>query len=103
MSEEGGEQLRKRFVRSHLDMVVLRMLSDEPLWGYKLMTSIKENHGVKVGPPVIYPLLDSLEEEGLIKFDEIYEGKRKRKVYSTTPDGIDRIERFKDILIEFSA
>jgi PadR family transcriptional regulator PadR len=103
MSKERCEQLRKRFVRSHLDPIVLRMLVDEPLWGYKLMTRIKENHGVKVGPPVIYPLLDSLVEDGLLQFDEIYEGKRKRKVYSITPDGIERIECFKKILIEFSA
>lgn len=78
------------------------MLSEEPLWGYRLMTKIKEDHDVKVGPPVIYPLLDSLEAHGLVEAKETYEGKRKRKIYNITQEGIERIKHYRSILLEFS-
>ncbi len=81
-------------------MTVLRMLVDEPLWGYRLMTKIKEDHDVKVGPPVIYPLLDSLEAGGLVEAEETYEG--KRKVYDITQEGIERVKYYRSILLEFS-
>ena len=101
-SEDTHRELRKRFVRSFLDLTVLRMLADEPLWGYRLMTKIKEDHDVKVGPPVIYPLLDSLEAGGLVEARETYEGKRKRKIYNITQEGIERVEYYRGILLEFS-
>ncbi len=102
MSEDACKELRKRFVRSFLDLTVLRMLASEPLWGYKLMKMIKEVHDVRVGPPVIYPLLDSLEADGLVECRETYEGKRKRKVYSATPEGAEVVRCFGEILLEFS-
>ena len=78
------------------------MLADEPLWGYKLMTRLRDDYGVKVGPPVIYPLLDSLEAEGLVEVDETHEGKRKRKIYNITKNGMERVEHYRGILLEFS-
>lgn len=102
MSENAHSELRRRFVRSFLDLIVLRMLLDEPLWGYRIMFKMMEAYGIKVGPPVIYPLLESLESEGLLKCNEIYEGKRKRKVYHTTSLGVKKIKQFVDVLGEFS-
>ena len=78
------------------------MLVDEPLWGYRLMTKIKEDHDVKVGPPVIYPLLDSLEVGGFVEARETYEGKRKRKIYNVTQEGMERVNHYISILLEFS-
>jgi DNA-binding PadR family transcriptional regulator len=78
------------------------MLVDEPLWGYRLMTKIKEDHDVKVGPPVIYPLLDSLEASGLVEARETYEGKRKRNIYNVTQEGLERVKHYRSILLEFS-
>jgi len=102
MSEDTHNELRRRFVRSFLDLIVLRMLLDEPLWGYRIMSRMMEAYSIKVGPPVIYPLLESLESEGLLECNEIYEGKRKRKVYNTTPLGVEKIKQLADVLGEFS-
>jgi PadR family transcriptional regulator PadR len=102
MSEDTCKELRKRIVRSFLDLTVLRMLAHEPTWGYKLMTMVKEIHDVRVGPPVIYPLLDSLEADGLVECRESYAGKRMRKVYSATPEGAEMVRCFGEILLEFS-
>ena len=89
-------------MRSFLDLTVMHMLLDEPLWGYRIMSKMMETYSIKVGPPVIYPLLKSLESEGLLECNEIYEGKRKRKVYNTTPFGVEKIKQFSDVLGEFS-
>lgn len=98
--EELCEKLRTRFVRSFLDAVILRMLADEPLWGYRMMTILSESHGVEVGPPVIYPLLNSMESDGLIEGSEVYVGKRRRKMYSATQKGFEYLKCLEKILSE---
>jgi PadR family transcriptional regulator PadR len=103
MSEEesGLEELRTRFIRGFLDLTILRMLQEEPLWGYKMMKVLKDRYGVNVGPPVIYPLLDSMEADGLILAEEVYSGKRKRKVYKVLPKGETMLKNMDRILRNF--
>ena len=100
--EELCEKLRTRFARSFLDAVILRMLADEPLWGYRMMTMLREDLGVKVGPPVIYPLLDSMEADGLIEGSEVYVGRRRRKMYSVTKKGSEHLRCLEKVLSEFT-
>lgn len=103
MSEEepGLAELRTRFVRGLLDVTIMKMLQEEPLWGYKMMGVLKDRYGVKVGPPVIYPLLDSMEADGLILAEEVYSGKRKRKVYRVLPKGETMLKNLDRIIEEF--
>ena len=103
MSEEepGLAELRTRFVRGFLDVTIMKMLQEEPLWGYKMMGVLKDRYGVKVGPPVIYPLLDSMEADGLILAEEVYSGKRKRKVYRVLPKGETMLKNLNRIIEEF--
>jgi len=83
-----------------MDITILRMLEEEPLWGYKMMSMLKERHGIKVGPPVMYPLLELMVADGLIKSEETYMGKRRRKVYSATMKGLKQLDCLKIILSE---
>jgi len=103
MSEEepGLAELRTRLVRGFLDVTVMKMLLEEPLWGYKMMGLLRDRYGVKVGPPVIYPLLDSMEADGLILAEEVYSGKRKRKVYKVLPKGETMLKNMDRILKDF--
>jgi len=103
MSEEepGLAELRTRFVRGFLDVTIMKMLQEEPLWGYKMMGVLKDRYGVKVGPPVIYPLLDSMEADGLILAEAVYSGKRKRKVYRVLPKGETMLKNLDRIIKEF--
>lgn len=93
--EDFCSELKKRFSRSFLDILVLHMVMEENLWGYRIMSLLHSRYGIRVGPPVIYPLLDSMENGGLLKSDEIYKGKRRRRVYRATPEGIGLIKCFK--------
>ncbi len=92
------KELHKRFVRGFMDVIILLMLVREPLWGYKIMTEIWRRHEVKVGPPVIYPLLDSMEAGGLIEGKEVIERRRKRKVYSVTEKGLESLNCMENVL-----
>jgi len=103
MSEEepGLAELRTRLVRGFLDVTIMKLLLDEPLWGYKMMEVLNDTYGVKVGPAVIYPLLDSMEADGLILAEEVYSGKRKRKVYKVLPQGEAVLKNMDRILKDF--
>lgn len=96
--EDACSELGKRFSRSFLDLLILRMLSEERLWGYRIMSLLRSRHEIRVGPPVIYPLLDSMEDKGLVKSEDVYEGKRRRRVYQVTSEGLGLIECFKAIV-----
>ncbi|MFB0558403.1 MAG: PadR family transcriptional regulator [Candidatus Bathyarchaeia archaeon] len=77
------------------------MLEREPLWGYKMMSLLREKYGIKVGPPVIYPLLESMEGDRLIEGKEVYEGKRRRKLFSATQKGIETVKCLENIIADF--
>jgi DNA-binding PadR family transcriptional regulator len=103
MTEEESSlvELQTRFVRGFLDVTVMKMLLEEPIWGYKMMEVLKDRYGIKVGPAVIYPLLDSMEADGLILAEEVYSGKRKRKVYEVLPKGETMLKNMDRILKDF--
>ena len=100
LSEDARGALRRRFARSFLDLLMLQMLRREPLWGYRMMSMLRRDYGVRVGPPVIYPLLNSMEAEGLVESEEIYEGRRRRRVYRATRKGLELIRCFETVLSE---
>lgn len=93
-------EFSRRFARSFLDVTILHMLAYEPLWGYKMMAMLRERYDTKVGPSVIYPLLDSMEADGLVEAKEVYEGRRRRKMYSATEKGLGYVKCLKNILSE---
>jgi len=101
MSEECSA-LRARFARGFMDLTVLRILSGEALWGYRLMSLLEERYGVKVGPSVIYPLLDSMQADGLIESEETLVGRRARKVYRPTKKGLEQLRCLQSVLAEFT-
>ena len=92
--------LRKRFARSFLDLMILRLLVREPLWGYRMMQMLRKEHGIRVGPPVIYPLLDSMEGDGLMESEEVRDGGRRRRVYRATQKGLELVRTFEAVLSE---
>jgi len=61
------EAIIKKHVKTFLDILVLSMLNDEPMYGYKIMAAIHKEFGVLLSPGSLYPLLHMLEEEGLIE------------------------------------
>lgn len=65
--------------------VILKLLKDKPMHGYEVMKELEDHTRgcYKPSPGTVYPTLQWLEDEGLVRCDEV-EGK---KVYSITDAG----------------
>src|SRR5215471_8815088 len=83
------------FIKLH----VLHHASEHPVYGLWLIEELAE-HGYKVSPGTLYPLLHSLEESELLKsYNEIHEGKIRR-YYKITPNGRRHLKKAKLQLLE---
>jgi len=76
-----------KLVKSFLDVIVLTMLLQGPIHGYKLIADIHTLFGVLLSPGSLYPFLYSLEKEQLVNTQQ--EGKRKQ--YVLTSEGRMRV------------
>jgi len=88
----GGHGGRERlFDAGDLKLVILKLLSEQPSYGYQLIKTMEERlaGGYAPSPGVIYPTLTLIEEEGLASVAASETGK---KVYSVTPEGLQLIE-----------
>ena len=86
----GGRRARRGDVRT----AVLRVLSERPMHGYDLMNELRERSGGmwRPSPGSIYPTLQMLEDEGLVRGEE-QEGKR---VYEITDAGRSELQERTD-------
>jgi DNA-binding PadR family transcriptional regulator len=95
----GGGRL---FDAGDLKLVILKLLSEEPSYGYQLMKKMEERlaGGYTPSAGVIYPTLTLLEEEGLASASTSTDNK---KVYTVTPAGLAFLEENKQRLEELFA
>lgn len=95
----GGRRFRWRiFERGDLKFVILRLISEKPMHGYEVMQALEEESGgcYKPSPGSVYPTLQMLEDEGLVRSRET-EGK---KVYEITGEGEKHLEDNVDLVDE---
>jgi DNA-binding PadR family transcriptional regulator len=84
-SRGGNRHQRGRAGRGDVRSAVLSLLADQPMHGYQIIQEIeRRSHGAwKPSPGSVYPTLQQLEDEGLVRAEE-QEG---RRVYRLTEDG----------------
>lgn len=84
------------------NVFLLWLISQEKIHGYAIISKINEiysNMGVKVvHGSTIYPLLHSLENEGLIVSSEEYNGNHKVKSYEITEKGLVTLNSIKKFI-----
>jgi DNA-binding PadR family transcriptional regulator len=82
--------------RGDLKFVILRLISDKPMHGYEVMQALEEESGggYKPSPGSVYPTLQMLEDEGLLRCRE-EEGK---KIYEVTEEGKAYLEEHGDLV-----
>ena len=82
--------------RGDLKFVILRLVSDKPMHGYEVMQALEEESGggYKPSPGSVYPTLQMLEDEGLLRCRE-EEGK---KIYEVTEEGKAYLEEHGDVV-----
>ena len=57
----------ERYVKTFLDLVILSMLRDKALYGYKIISIVHKEFGILLSPASLYPLLHVLEGQKLIE------------------------------------
>src|SRR6058998_2618329 len=87
---------RQWFASGDMKYVILKLLKDKPRHGYEVMKELEEQmHGCySPSPGTVYPTLQWLEDEGLVRATEV-DGK---KVYEITDSGIKFLEEHRDVV-----
>ena len=98
MTYDPKKQIVERIARNFLDILVLRLVQVEQMWGYKIIKKTEKLFGITLRHGALYPLLNTLETEGYIISKKITKKGRVRKVYNITPKGIVLVEAYYDIL-----
>jgi PadR family transcriptional regulator, regulatory protein PadR len=85
-SDVFGGEIRRRDV---FPLLVLHLVAKEPAYGNRLIEEIEEmTQGViSVNPNTMYPLLRTMESEGLVEGRWELPDRRTRRYYSITPKG----------------
>jgi DNA-binding PadR family transcriptional regulator len=73
------------FVKKHLETIVLALLSRSPMCGYDIIRTIYQRYHTFLSQGTVYPLLYSLEGEGLLSV--MKSGSPRSKVYALTEEG----------------
>lgn len=96
----GGRE--RLFDAGDLKLVIVKLLSEEPSYGYQLMKRMEErlSGGYTPSAGVIYPTLTLLEEEGLASVSTSEDNK---KVYTVTPAGLEYLKANKERIDELFA
>ena len=79
-------------IKGTLKTIVLKMLSDNRMYGYEITQKVKELtlDKIQITEGALYPTLHALESEGLVTTELEYIGKRVRKYYSLSPAGTSK-------------
>lgn len=80
---------RRFFRQGEVRLALLSLLKDEPAHGYELMKRLEERSGgmYRASAGTIYPVLQQLEDEGLVRTQE--EG--GKKIYHLTDSGREEL------------
>jgi DNA-binding PadR family transcriptional regulator len=89
-----GEGRARLFDAGDVRLVILKLLSEQPSYGYQLMKTMEQQlaGGYTPSAGVIYPTLTMLEEEGLA----VSTSENNKKVYSLTEQGAEYLESNKE-------
>lgn len=81
--------INKELLKGSSDVLILSVLSDEPLYGYEIAKRIKamSDQVLKMGEGTLYPLLHRLEQAKLLESFWQDANGRKRKYYRLTGQG----------------
>ncbi|MCW4054578.1 MAG: PadR family transcriptional regulator [Candidatus Bathyarchaeota archaeon] len=98
LNEAFIKNMERRFVKSFLDLFILKLIQSEPMWGYKILKKTEALYQIKLRHGALYPLLNALEANGFIKSKQELQKGRIRKVYQITPKGTQFIKTYQNFL-----
>jgi len=88
-------------IKGTLKTIVLNLLKDHgKMYGYEITLKVKEltKDKIQITEGALYPTLHALEERGDLTVEKVYIGKRVRKYYLLTNQGMEtRNERVNEL------
>ena len=100
MTEDPKKQIVQRITKNFLDILILRLIQIEPMWGYKIIKKIQRLFGITIRHGALYPLLKTLETTGYIRSEKVTFDGRVRKIYDITAEGIKLVDAYYNSLKE---
>jgi PadR family transcriptional regulator PadR len=87
-ADQSGHSFLAYFKRATSPLVVLRLLTEKPMYGYELTQAMKQRSDNAYTISVLYPVIYRLEEQGYVAIErnEVVDG-RARSYYGITPTG----------------
>jgi PadR family transcriptional regulator PadR len=81
------------FLNGVPELVILRLLEDQPMYGYELVQRIRASSGEQLafGEGCVYPILHRLEDQGYLTSKRENVGGRSRVVYRVSRQGKARL------------
>jgi PadR family transcriptional regulator, regulatory protein PadR len=86
------KEVSTKLTKGLLDLIILQLLSTQPMHGYQVITKIRKSFGVYFGPSTIYPLLSTLEKKGYVDSQWNMNSDRPRKIYKLTTNGQNMLD-----------
>lgn len=86
-----SSQIERRLFLGFIQIHILHHAKKEPFFGSWMIEELQE-HGYTMSPGTLYPLLHSMEAEGLLEKEERLVDKKIRKYYKITAAGIKVLE-----------
>jgi PadR family transcriptional regulator PadR len=93
-------QIKRRFVKNFLDILILRLVEAKPTWGYDIIKETESIYKVKLRHGALYPMLKKLEAKGFVKSRKELQKGRVRKIYQITMKGKQLLHAYYDSLRE---
>lgn len=93
MPRSGKSKSNAAFMSGVPEMLVLRLLARQEMYGYELVKAIRlsSEDAIVLAEGVVYPTLHGLESKGLLKAKEKTVAGRARVYYRTTVKGEKRL------------
>src|SRR4030067_2649168 len=82
MAENYRKEIVQRITKNLLDIQLLRLVQDQPLWGYRIKKKVETDFQIKLRHSALYPMLNNLEKRGFLTSQKKQQGGRARKVYT---------------------
>lgn len=95
---EGEKDLIKATVRGFSRGIILWLISQKSMSGYKVLKELERLSGQKLTPGIVYPLLYEMEKKDLVDGKWMKRGRRRIKYYSITEEGIKTVNHLRKAL-----
>lgn len=98
MVDSSQDQFIQRLILNLLDVHLLRIVQNEPLWGYKIKKIIETTFALKIRHGILYPTLNDLGKKGFLRSQKQTKSGRARKVYTITEKGKKYVQSYYAVL-----